>query len=90
MGKGIYYAVSSEMMVPPQYAATTVGIAAALGFSPDIFLFPLAGYWLDNYGANGYRYLFTFQAVVMAIGILGSLYALHYKKKVAAAAENAA
>ena len=82
MGKGIYYAVSAELMVPAKYAATTVGIAAALGFSPDIFLFPLAGYWLDHYGNNGYRYLFTFQAIVMAVGILGSLYALHYKKKI--------
>ncbi|MEG0779196.1 MAG: MFS transporter [Oscillospiraceae bacterium] len=84
MGKGIYYAVSAELQVPRKYAATTVGVAAALGFSPDIFLFPLIGYWLDTYGNDGYRYVFIFQAVVMAIGILGSLYALSYKKKLLA------
>ncbi len=81
MGKGIYYAVASEIHVPKKYAATTVGVAAALGFSPDIFLFPLIGYWLDNYGNDGYRYVFIFQAIVMAVGIVGSLGALAYKKR---------
>lgn len=89
MGKGIYYAVAAELHVPKKYAATTVGVAAALGFSPDIFLFPLIGYWLDNYGNDGYRYVFIFQAVVMAVGILGSICAIAYKKKLDAASVNA-
>ena len=81
MGKGIYYAVPAELAIPKKYAATTVGIAAALGFSPDIFLFALAGHWLDNYGNDGYTYLFIYQIIVLAIGIAGSLLALHYRKK---------
>lgn len=81
MGKGIYYAVASELFIPRKYAASTVGVAAALGFSPDIFLFPLAGYWLDTYQGEGYTYLFIFQICALSVGVFGSLYALHYKKK---------
>lgn len=81
MGKGCYYAVASELYIPRRYSATTVGIAAALGFSPDIFLFALTGHWLDTYGNAGYQYLFIYQAVVFAVGIVGTLLALMYKKK---------
>lgn len=86
MGKGSYYAVATELYVPEKYAATTVGVAAALGFSPDIFLFPLVGYWIDNYGVDGYRYTFIFQICVMVVGVLCGFTALAYKKKKAAAA----
>lgn len=87
MGKGSYYAVSTELYVPEKYAATTVGVAAALGFSPDIFLFPLIGFWIDKYGVDGYRYTFIFQICVMVIGVLCGLAALAYKKKKAPAAQ---
>ena len=81
MGKGSYYALVSELEVPRERSASTIGVAAALGFSPDIFLFPLVGFLIDNYGNNGYKYLFILQMVVFALGILGSLYCLRYKKK---------
>lgn len=81
MGKGCYYAVASELYIPRKYAATTVGIAAALGFSPDVFLFALTGHWLDTYGNAGYQYLFIYQGVVFAVGIVGTMLALVYKKK---------
>ena len=81
MGRGIYYAASSELMVPRKYAATTVGVAAALGFSPDLFIFAFAGHLLDTYGNDGYKYLFIFQVGLLLIGFFGSLYALRYKKR---------
>jgi Na+/melibiose symporter-like transporter len=79
MGKGIYYAVASELSIPRRYTATSVGIAAALGFSPDIFLFTLAGYWLDTLGDGGYRNMFIFQIVVLCVGLVGSFCTLRYK-----------
>lgn len=87
MGKGTYYAVASELNIPRKYSATTVGIAAALGFSPDVFLFALAGHWLDTYGNKGYTYIFILQTVILVVGILGSLFVLRYKKKKACAVE---
>ena len=81
MGKGSYYAVSEELDIPQKYAATSVGIAAALGFSPDIFLFVLIGHWIDRYGVDGYRYTFIFQICVAVLGICASLLGLRYKAK---------
>lgn len=81
MGKGIYYAVQEEVNVPVKYSATTIGIAAALGFSPDIFQFTLIGYWIDTYGNLGYTYTFIFQIAILVVGILVGLYILNLKKK---------
>ena len=72
---------------PSPVAATSVGIAAAVGFSPDIFIFVLIGHWIDNYGVAGYRYTFIFQICVAVLGICASLLGLYYKKKVAAQSE---
>lgn len=81
MGKGSYYALATELKVPRRFSASTIGIAAALGFSPDIFMFALAGHWIDKYGNDGYRYIFIFQMIIFIVGILGCLYALRYRKK---------
>lgn len=81
MGKGCYYALVTELHVSRAHSASTIGVAAALGFSPDVFMFALAGHWIDKYGNTGYRYLFLFQLIILVIGILGSIFALAYKKK---------
>ena len=83
MGKGVYYAVQNEVNIPVKYSATTIGIAAILGFSPDIFLFVLIGHWIDNYGALGYTYTFIFQMGILVVGILSAIYILRRKKKIA-------
>lgn len=90
MGKGSYYALATELRVPRRFSASTIGIAAALGFSPDIFMFALAGHWIDKYGNDGYRYIFIFQTIIFIVGILGSVYALKYKKKLDARHREAA
>lgn len=88
MGKGIYYAVQEEVDVPVRYSATTIGIAAALGFSPDVFQFALIGYWIDTFGNKGYTYTFIFQIAILVVGIFAGLYILNLKKKRARNAEN--
>ncbi|MGM9536672.1 MAG: nitrate/nitrite transporter, partial [Intestinibacter sp.] len=81
MGKGVYYAVQNEVHIPVKYSATTIGIAAILGFSPDIFLFVLIGHWIDTYGALGYTYTFLFQIAILVVGILSALFILNRNKK---------
>lgn len=81
MGKGIYYAVQEEVNIPVKYSATTIGIAAVLGFSPDVFQFTLIGHWIDTYGNLGYTYAFIFQIAILVIGILVGMYILNLKKK---------
>jgi len=81
IGRGSYYAVISELNVSKKRTASTIGIAAAVGFSPDIFQFLLFGNWLDKYGQVGYKYMFIFQIIVLIIGMFTALMVLKMKKK---------
>jgi len=82
MGRGVYYAVASELKLSRKYAATTVGVGAAMGFLPDIFQFLLFGHWLDTYGNAGYDRMFIFQAAVLAVGIVIATLSLKFKSKI--------
>ncbi len=82
IGRGAYYAVITELKVPKKYTASTIGIAAALGFSPDIFQFLLFGKWLDQYKSVGYTYMFMYQLVVLVIGAIVALTVLKIKNRV--------
>lgn len=82
MARGTMFAVAAEVKCNPKYAATTAGITCAIGYSPDLFQFTLFGNWLDNYGNQGYDYIFIYTMVVLAVGIASSLFVLKYKKKV--------
>jgi MFS family permease len=90
MGRGSYYAVITELKVPKKYTASTIGIAAAIGFSPDMFQFLLFGNLLDKFGNAGYTYMFTFQIVVLFIGVVTALTVLKIKHKIPAADEEVA
>lgn len=80
VGRGSYYAVITELKVPKNRTASTIGVAAAIGFSPDVFQFLLFGTWLDKYGQMGYTYMFLYQLVVLVIGALAAITVLRIKK----------
>lgn len=82
--RGAYYATIEETGIPRELTASAIGIAAAVGFSPDLFQFVLFGWYLDNFGNDGYTYIFITQAVILIIGILAGLAILKLKKKHAA------
>lgn len=81
MGRGSYYAVISELKVSKAYTASTIGIAAAIGFSPDMFQFVLYGHWLDTYQGVGYTYMFMYQIGVLTIGAITAMSVLRSKRK---------
>lgn len=83
IGRGSYYAVITELKVPKHRTASTIGIAAAIGFSPDVFQFLIFGNWLDRFGHTGYKYMFTYQLIVLCIGVLTAFAVLRRKKKLA-------
>jgi MFS family permease len=89
IGRGSYYAVITELKVPKHRTASTIGIAAAIGFSPDMFQFLVFGKWLDKYGQTGYTYMFTYQLVVLVIGVITAITVLRIKKKINIAKEDA-
>lgn len=82
IGRGSYYAVITELKVPKKYTASTIGIAAAIGFSPDMFQFLLFGNWLDKYHNLGYTYMFIYQIVVLSIGVVTAIAVLKIKNKI--------
>ena len=81
IGRGAYYATLTEAGVPRALSASTIGIAAAVGFSPDLFQFTLFGYWMDNCGKSAYTYMFIYQIIVLVAGILASIGILKLKKR---------
>ncbi|MBL7873453.1 MAG: MFS transporter [Cyclobacteriaceae bacterium] len=65
----LYFAVLEEARIPLFTTGTVVGIISFIGFTPDIFMSPLAGYLLDQFpGVQGHQFVFF---VLMIFSILG-------------------
>lgn len=75
------YTPVTEAKVPFRYAGTVLGVASAIGYSSDIWLYNVCGSWLDAFGNAGYKYIWLLQgggAVMMLI--TGLLMAGLYRK----------
>lgn len=75
---GILFSIVGEAKIPLAVTATAVGIASILGYTPDLFMSAMFGSWLDKFGNDGYRYIFTF---LMMIGVLGALGAYMIRRR---------
>jgi sugar phosphate permease len=72
--RGLYFALFGEAQVPAALTGTAAGLVSVVGYTPDIFMGPLMGYFLDNYeGATGHQYFFAAQAGFAAIGLVCTL-----------------
>lgn len=70
----LYFTVLQEAKISITITGTVVGILSVIGFSPDIFLGPIEGYYLDEVGGLlGFQYLFIFFLVSSLIGLLASV-----------------
>jgi MFS family permease len=81
--RGTMFAVPSEVRIPVKYAAITAGIVCAIGYSPDLFIFILFGHWLDTYGNAAYNYIFIYDIVMCALGVVSALLTFRYKRRFA-------
>lgn len=84
IGRGAHYATLEECGVDRHLSASTIGVAAILGFSPDLFQFTLFGHWMDTAGNTAFTYMFVYQLIVIVGGIIAALLILKMKKKNAA------
>lgn len=80
--RGSMWGVQEEVKIPRGFAGLGAGVICAIGFSPDLFQFTLFGNWLDKHGNAGYSYIFTYTIVVLVLGIVNTILALRYKKKI--------
>ncbi|WP_442266760.1 MFS transporter [Tenacibaculum sp. ZS6-P6] len=70
----LYFTVLEEARIPITMTGTVVGILSVVGFSPDVFLGPIEGYYLDEVGGVlAYQYLFIFFLVSSLIGLFASI-----------------
>jgi sugar phosphate permease len=70
----LYFAVLEEARIPLFTTGTVVGIISFIGFTPDIFMSPLAGYLLDTYpGVHGHQYVFFVLMIFSIIGLATSV-----------------
>lgn len=66
MMSNFLYTLVTTANVPIVYVGSVYGIASAIGYSSDLYLFAICGNWLDSMGNEGYKYIWL-------IGALGGL-----------------
>jgi len=67
--RALYFSVMKKGAIPLPLTGTAVGIISLIGYSPDIFIGPLMGYFLDKYeGILGHQYVFALLSVFSLVG----------------------
>lgn len=61
-----YFAIHDDAGIPLRLSGRVSGIASAIGFLPDVFMFTIVGGWMDSYGHTGYNMTWIY-AIVMAL-----------------------
>ena len=73
--RGLYFAIMKELDIPAEHTGSVVGLTSFVGFTPDIFMGLVMGYFLDTYpGVYGHQLLFLFSAVCASLGILNLIF----------------
>ncbi len=85
MTSPLLYTPVSEAKIPLKYSGTILGIASAIGYSADIWLYNLCGGWLDKMGDSAYRYIYLLMAFG---GLMMVVFALLLKTCYQKAAKN--
>ncbi len=73
--RGLYFAIMKELNIPAEHTGNAVGLISFVGFTPDIFMGLIMGYFLDTYpGVVGHQNLFLFSTVCALLGILNLIF----------------
>ncbi len=65
-----YFAVHDDAKIPIHLSGRVSGIASALGYMPDMFMYTLVGSWMDSYGRTGYNMTWVYAMVAAALCIV--------------------
>jgi sugar phosphate permease len=80
--RGVYFALFEEGAVPRAFTGTAAGLVSVVGFSPEIFVAPIAGWLLDRSpGILGHQHVFLFLSGFAVIGLIVSLEFLRTTKR---------
>lgn len=79
--RALYFSLIEEGKFALNKTGQVVGLISIVGFTPDIFVGPVSGYFLDNYpGLTGFQYIFSGLAVCALLGALASFSFQHSEK----------
>lgn len=71
--RGVYFALLAHSAVPRASTGVAVGLVSMIGFTPDIFFWPLAGRLLDdNPGIVGHQHYFALLAMIAVVGLMAA------------------
>lgn len=68
-----YFAVHDDAGIPVNMSGRVSGIASAIGFMPDLFMYTLVGSWMDSYGRTGYNMTWAYAIVAAILCIIVTL-----------------
>ena len=68
-----YFAIHEDAGIPMELSGRVSGIAPALGYLPDMFMYTLVGSWMDQYGAAGFKMTWAYAMVAAVLCVLFSL-----------------
>ena len=72
--RGIYFALLEETNVKRSLTGTAVGLISVIGFTPDVFFYPLAGRLLDTSpGVTGHQHFFLLLTIIAITGMLATI-----------------
>ena len=73
--RGLYFAIMKELNIPTEHTGNVVGLISFVGFTPDIFVGLIMGYFLDtNPGLLGHQNLFLFSTVCAVLGVFNLMF----------------
>ena len=68
--RALYFALMETSKVPVAMTGTAVGVISLVGYTPDIFLMPIAGWLIDRSpGAEGHQDFFALMLGVALVGL---------------------
>jgi sugar phosphate permease len=68
-----YFAIHDDAGIPVHLSGRVSGIVSSLGYTPDIFMFTLVGFWMDSYGIYGFKMTWAYAVVAAVLCIVLSL-----------------
>ena len=77
---GLYTPIP-EAKIPFEIMGTSMGIASAVGYSTDLWLYTLCGKWIDTLGNAGYRNIILLYIAGLVLVIAASFLLYIYEKK---------
>ena len=73
--RGLYFALLEQTRVPDSLTGAAVGLISVVGYTPDIFFYPIAGRLLDAApGVGGHQNSFLFLSGIAIVGLAVTVY----------------